>query len=149
MTNVQLRSGDVFDAHVTYDGTTLTVMLTDMTAVQHWSATESYAVNIPLVVGGSTAWFGFTAGSGGVPANSFQDILSWSYAQMSLTAAPATVAAASSQLSVQGLATAKAASYAWSVSTLPSGAPTPTFSVNGTSALKTPPPLSTWQARTS
>ena len=135
MTGVQLRSGNVFAAHVIYDGTTLTVTLTDMTAVQHWSATESYAVNIPAAVGGNTAWFGFTGGSGGnVPAASFENILSWSYAQMSVAAAPAAVTAATSQLSVQGQGTAKAISYTWSASTPPAGAAAPTFSVNGTGA---------------
>ncbi len=86
MTGVQLRDGDVFDAAVTYNGTTLVVTLTDMTAVQRWSVTKSYAVNIPSVVGGSTAWFGFTGGSGGnVPSGSFQNILSWTVDPAPLT----------------------------------------------------------------
>jgi hypothetical protein len=89
LTNVQLRSGDVFQAHVTYNGSNLSVTLVDMTAVQHWSATESYPVNLASVIGSSAAYFGFTAGSGGnVPANSFQDILWWTYGQPQTVVVP-------------------------------------------------------------
>ena len=79
-TDVQLRDGDVFQANVTYDGTKLTVTLVDMTAVQRWSVTESYAVNIPSVVGASTAWFGFT-GSGGRAAAVSRTFCRWTYDQ--------------------------------------------------------------------
>ena len=48
MTNVQLRSGDVFHAHVTYDGTTLTVTLDGRDRRPAWSVTESYAGQHPI-----------------------------------------------------------------------------------------------------
>jgi len=72
---INLHSGDVMHAHMTYDGATLTMTLTDTQT--NASATESFAVNIPSIVGGSSAYVGFTAGTGGV--GSTQNILSWSY----------------------------------------------------------------------
>jgi hypothetical protein len=72
---VNLHSGDVFHAHMTYDGTTLTVTIAD--TVTGATATQSYTVNIPSIVGGNTAFAGFTAGTGGVSAT--QDILTWTY----------------------------------------------------------------------
>jgi hypothetical protein len=48
---VQLHSGNPFRVHMTYDGTTLTVTITD--TVTGATATQNYAVNIPATVGGS------------------------------------------------------------------------------------------------
>jgi len=72
---VNLRSGDVMNVHMTYDGTTLTWTITDPTSGKTF--TTSVAVNIPSIVGGNTAWVGFTAGTGGLTAT--QDILFWTY----------------------------------------------------------------------
>ena len=58
---------------MSYDGTTLTVVLTD--TVTGATATQSYTVNIPSVVGNTVAYAGFTAGTGGLAAT--QDILGW------------------------------------------------------------------------
>jgi hypothetical protein len=85
-TNIQLRSGDVFQAHLSYNGSNLSVTLVDITNVNHWSVTETYAVNIPSVVGASTAWFGFTGGGGG--GGSYQDVLWWTYGQPQATITP-------------------------------------------------------------
>jgi hypothetical protein len=67
--------GDVFNALFTYNGTTLTVVITD--TVTNASATQTYTVNIPAIVGGTTAYAGFTAGTGGSTA--IQEILNWNY----------------------------------------------------------------------
>ena len=77
MTNsgVNLHSGDVMHAHLTYDGTTLTLLLTD--TVTNASFTTSTAVNIPTQVGANTAYVGFTGGTGGLTA--VQNILTWTY----------------------------------------------------------------------
>ena len=72
---VNLHSGDVFHVHVTYDGTTLGWTITDTTTAKSFSS--STAVNIPATVGGSTAYVGFTAGTGGSTAT--QEILTWTY----------------------------------------------------------------------
>ena len=75
---INLHSGHVFVAVITYDGTTLNVALTD--TVTQVTATQSYTVNIPALVGGSTAYIGFTGGSGGLTA--IQNIVSWVYSPL-------------------------------------------------------------------
>jgi hypothetical protein len=72
---VQLNSGHVIHAHIVYDGTNLTLTLTDATAGA--TATASYPVNIPSIVNGNTAYVGFTAGTGGTAST--QTILDWSF----------------------------------------------------------------------
>ena len=62
-------------AHLTYDGTTLTLTLTDI--VTNATFTASEAIDIPSTVGANTALVGFTAGTGGTV--SIQDVLSWTY----------------------------------------------------------------------
>jgi Legume lectin domain len=72
---IDLHGGDTFRAQLTYDGTTLTVMITD--TVTNATATQSYTVNIPAIAGSSTAYIGFTGGTGGIAA--IQKILSRTY----------------------------------------------------------------------
>jgi hypothetical protein len=74
--NVNLHSGDVFNIHITYSGTTLTMTITDATTPAD-TFTTSWTVNIPSTVGANTAYAGFTGGTGGVTAT--QDILSWTF----------------------------------------------------------------------
>ena len=59
---IELNSGDSINAQVTYDGTTLTLHLLDL--VTNDTFTMSQAINIPSIVGGNTAYVGFTGGSG-------------------------------------------------------------------------------------
>ncbi|MGA2399045.1 MAG: L-type lectin-domain containing protein, partial [Steroidobacteraceae bacterium] len=73
---VNLHSGDILHAHITYNGTTLTLLLTD--TVTSASFTASTAINIPATVGGNTAYVGFTGGTGGETA--VQQILNWTFA---------------------------------------------------------------------
>jgi hypothetical protein len=73
---VNLHSGDVFNVHITYDGTKLTMTITDA-SVPADTFTTSWTINIPGTVGASTAFAGFTGGTGGL--NATQDILSWTY----------------------------------------------------------------------
>ena len=74
--NVNLHSGDPFSVHMTYDGTTLTMTITDVN-VPADTFTTSWAVNIPSIVGANNAWAGFTAGTGGSTAT--QEIVSWAF----------------------------------------------------------------------
>ncbi len=73
---VILRTGDAMSVHMTYDGTTLAMTITDATAGKKFST--SWTVNIPAVVGGNVAYIGFTGGTGGL--SSTQEIISWNYA---------------------------------------------------------------------
>jgi hypothetical protein len=80
-TGIELHSQDVFQAVMTYNGVVLNVTITDTNTGAH--ATQSYQVNIPSIVGGSTACVGFTAGTGGL--TSIQSILDWTYVPISDT----------------------------------------------------------------
>jgi hypothetical protein len=73
---VNLHSGDVFNVQMTYNGTTLTMTITDA-SVPADTFTTSWTVNIPGTVGANTALIGFTAGTGSLTAT--QDIITWSY----------------------------------------------------------------------
>ena len=83
---MNLHSGDILHAYITYDGTTLTLTLTD--TVTNASFTTSTAIDIPTTVGGNTAYVGFTAGTGVLAAT--QEILNWTYVVNSATPAAAT-----------------------------------------------------------
>jgi hypothetical protein len=72
---VNLQSWDVMAVHMTYDGTTLTMKITD-TSNPSQTFTTSWPVNIPATVG-STAYAGFTGATGGL--TSTEQILTWSY----------------------------------------------------------------------
>jgi len=74
-TPIDLHSGNYVDAHITYDGTTLTMTLTNPISLATWS--YSWPVNIPVLVGGNTAWVGFTGGTGAGTAS--QKVTSWTY----------------------------------------------------------------------
>ncbi len=70
---VTLNDGDIFHAHLTYDGTTLTLVLTDTKTSA--SFTNSQTINIPSIVGSQTAYVGFTGGTGGLSMTT--QILNW------------------------------------------------------------------------
>lgn len=74
-TGIDLSSGHSIKAHVTYNGTTLNLTLTDTVTQAAWS--HAFTVDIPAIVGGNTAYVGFTGGSGGLTAN--QEISSWAF----------------------------------------------------------------------
>jgi hypothetical protein len=72
---IDLHSGDTMAVHMTYDGTTLTMTITD--AVVDKTFTQSWPVNIPAVIGGTMAYAGFTGGTGGETAS--QKIETWTW----------------------------------------------------------------------
>jgi hypothetical protein len=75
---VDLQSGHVFAVHIDYSGVTLTLTVTDASvAAPRPTFTKTYTVDIPAAVGGSTAYVGFTASTGG--ATSRQEVLTWIY----------------------------------------------------------------------
>ncbi len=72
---VNLHAGHPLHAHITYNGTTLTLTLTDTTTNAVFTGSET--VNIPTTIGSTTAYAGFTGGTGGLTAT--QTILNWTY----------------------------------------------------------------------
>jgi Domain of unknown function (DUF1929)/Legume lectin domain/PKD domain/Quinohemoprotein amine dehydrogenase, alpha subunit domain III len=70
---VDLHSGDVFDVHMIYDGTSLVMTITD--TVTNGVFTHTWTIDIPGTIGATTAYAGFTGGTGGLTAT--QNILTW------------------------------------------------------------------------
>jgi len=91
---IQLNSGDSIQAQVTYDGTTLTLNLLDL--ISNAKFTMSKDIDIPQIVGGNTAYVGFTGGTGGLSAS--QKILTWTYTAQSAPAPNPSFAISSSAL---------------------------------------------------
>lgn len=83
-TGINLHSNDPINAHMVYDGTTLTVTLLD--TVTKATATQTYTVSIPATVGGPVAYVGFTAGTGSLSAS--EDIAGWTYLPSSSITSP-------------------------------------------------------------
>ena len=75
-TGIDFHSGHIMDAHLVYDGANLTIKLTD--TVTAASVVEVFPANIPAAVGSSTAYVGFTGGTGGL--TSIENVLTWTYA---------------------------------------------------------------------
>ncbi len=74
-TDIDLHSGHIFAATLTYNGTVLELSLVDTMTNAAWS--ERFGVDIPTVVGGNEAYIGFTGGTGEL--SSVQQILSWTF----------------------------------------------------------------------
>jgi hypothetical protein len=72
---ILLSSGDTISAQLVYNGTTLTLNLTD--TVTNNTFSQSFTVNIPSIVGANTAYVGFTGGTGGSTA--IQNIKTWTF----------------------------------------------------------------------
>jgi len=74
---VNLHSGDIMHAHLTYNGATLIVFLSDTVTGASFQTTYPGTIDIPSIVGGNYAWVGFTGSTGRQTA--VQNILSWTY----------------------------------------------------------------------
>jgi hypothetical protein len=72
---IDLHRGDVLHAHLVYDGTTLTLTLSDPQTNAQF--TLSQAIDIPGALGGPTGFVGFTGGTGGTVST--QKVLTWTY----------------------------------------------------------------------
>ena len=72
---INLHSGDTMNVHMSYNGSVLSMTITDPVANTTFST--SWTVNIPSIVGGITAYVGFTGGTGG--SSSSQKIATWTF----------------------------------------------------------------------
>ena len=82
---VNLHNGDVFNVHMVYGGGTLSMRITDASTLQTF--VTNWMIDIPGTVGGSTAYAGFTGGTGGETAT--QEILNWSFVPVYAPGLPA------------------------------------------------------------
>lgn len=76
---VDLRSGHPIRISLSYDGTTLTQTMLDLTT--NGTFTTTYAADLASLLGGSTALIGFTGGTGG--ENALQEISNFSFGVLS------------------------------------------------------------------
>jgi serine/threonine protein kinase len=74
-TGIDLHAGRMLSAAIDYDGARLRVKLSDATTGA--STQQVYAVDIPEVIGGATAYVGFTGCTGG--ASAVQEIHRWTF----------------------------------------------------------------------
>ncbi len=72
---IDLRSGDTMQVHLAYDGTVLTLTITD--GVTYTTYSTSFTIDIPGTVASPSAYVGFTGGTGGATAS--QKIMSWTF----------------------------------------------------------------------
>jgi len=72
----QFDNGALWTAWVDYNGTVMEVRVSN-TGVRPTNPTLSYTINIPSTIGGSSAYFGFTGGTGSAYSN--EDIVDWAY----------------------------------------------------------------------
>jgi len=70
---IDLHSGDVFDVHMIYGGGSLAMTITD--TVSNAVFTHTWTIDIPATIGATTAYAGFTGGTGGITAT--QNIVTW------------------------------------------------------------------------
>ena len=75
---IVLASGDIIAVHEAYDGVTLTITIKD--TITGKSITGAVSGDLTQIVGGSTAYVGFTGGTGGLSAS--QKILSWTFSSL-------------------------------------------------------------------
>jgi hypothetical protein len=86
-TGIDLHSGHQFEGRINYDGSTLTLRIDDNVTGAIVEVIFS-GVNIPGAIGGSTAYVGFTGGTGGLTAT--QDIQNWNFIPLTSGGGPAT-----------------------------------------------------------
>ena len=70
-----MSNGDLWTVNIAYDGALLNVSLTDPAEGTSFAAITNYAINIGGLLGGNTAYVGFTGSSGAGTEN--EDISYW------------------------------------------------------------------------
>ena len=76
-TGIKLTNQHSFAVHINYDGATLSLTIRDL--VTNAAYSHSFSVNLPQTIGSSTAYVGFTGGTGGLSSD--QKILNWTFTQ--------------------------------------------------------------------
>ena len=85
--NASVISGDGIQYAILYDGNNLTVTLTDTNNPSETYATNYVVGPLSAIVGGDTAYIGFTASTGGYTAFAIQTIANFSYTPIPLLSA--------------------------------------------------------------
>jgi hypothetical protein len=107
---INMQSGDLMRATLTYNGATLTETVTD--TVTGATYTNSYAANIPSLVAGNTAFVGFGAGTGAAISNLYLTTWTYTVESQGQAATPTFSPAAGTYNSVQSVTLSDATSGA-------------------------------------
>jgi hypothetical protein len=73
-----MANGDIWTALITYNGTSLSLVLTDPAKGASFAAITNYALDLSTILGTNQAFVGFTAGTGA--GFERQNILNWTFA---------------------------------------------------------------------
>ena len=73
-----MSNGDLWTVNISYNGTNLTVTLTDPAKGSSFTAINNYPINLASLLGQTTAYVGFTSGTGAGWEN--HDIVNWTFA---------------------------------------------------------------------
>jgi hypothetical protein len=73
-----LSNGDLWTVNISYNGSALTVTLTDPAEGASFTALNNYPINLASILGQNTAYAGFSAGTGAGYEN--HDIITWTFA---------------------------------------------------------------------
>ena len=76
-----MSNGHLWTVNISYNGSNLTVTLSDPAEGTSFTAINGYPINLASALGQNTAYVGFTAGTGGGWEN--HDIVSWTFANTS------------------------------------------------------------------
>ncbi|MGB7720566.1 MAG: BACON domain-containing carbohydrate-binding protein [Bryobacteraceae bacterium] len=80
-----MSNGDLWTVNISYNGSNLTVTLTDPAKGSSFTAINNYPINLASVLGQNTAYVGFTSGTGAGWEN--HDIVNWTFANTTQSAA--------------------------------------------------------------
>jgi hypothetical protein len=72
-----MSNGDLWTVNITYDGSNLTVKLTDPAEGSTFTALNNVPINLMTILGQSTAFVGFTSATGSGFEN--HDIVNWDF----------------------------------------------------------------------
>ena len=128
---INLLSDDEMAVQMVYNGTTLSMTITDMVTSAVWFG--SAAVNLPSIIGSNTAYVGFTGSTSGSTAS--QKILTWSFvssATLSPVATPTFSPAAGTYTSAQSVTISDATANSTIYYTTNGTAPTTSSSIYST-----------------
>ncbi len=79
-----MANGDLWTVNISYDGSKLTVTLTDPAKGSSFTAINGYAINLASLLGQTTAYAGFTSGTGAGWED--HDIVNWTFANTAQSA---------------------------------------------------------------
>ena len=104
---VDMHSQHNFRVNLAYNGTTIVMSVKDLTTNAVFN--QNFTIDIPTVIGGGTAFVGFTGATGGAVAN--QEVLNWVYSSLAAPVVTSPPTAGYNAITLNWSAVAGATSY--------------------------------------